>query len=397
MLAQFTMKNVLSFKDETTIDLTSINAYKQHKYNLINGVNDNFVRFAAIYGANASGKSNLYFGLLFFSSVVVSSMNNTVDKTEDNILKRYYHPFKFTEEETPSEYQIVLVDDNNEYRYGFEFTSEKIVSEWLYRKDLSTNRQSMIIERSEADISLGASVRKECEKYKDEIPGSALMLTFFSRLSLQADIFTKVFSDINHMMFFDANHFEERRYIEKLLSGAIDENKEQLIDFLHAIDTGIIDIGYEKVPHGVAFYTCHVGEDKKIYQLNLFRESQGTLKSIVIFILASAVIRDNGVMIVDELNTKLHPLLMKFIIDLFKNEKSRAQLIYTTHDTTLLDTKFFRRDQVWFVEKNEFGYSKLTALSDFKIRSDASFEKDYLSGVYGGIPTLLDYEMEMGD
>jgi AAA15 family ATPase/GTPase len=131
--------------------------------------------------------------------------------------------------------------------------------------------------------------------------------------------------------------------------------------------------------------------------LNLYDESQGTLKSIVIFIISSSVIQSGGLMVVDELNIKLHPLLLKFVIDLFKNEKSRAQLVYTTHDTTLLDTKFFRRDQVWFVEKDDFGYSKLTALSDFKIRSDASFEKDYLSGVYGGIPTLLNYTMEAGE
>ena len=88
---------------------------------------------------------------------------------------------------------------------------------------------------------------------------------------------------------------------------------------------------------------------------------------------------------------------MKFIIDLFKNKKSKAQLIYTTHDTTLLDKQFFRRDQVWFVEKDLYGYSEITALADFKIRSDASFEKDYLSGVYGGIPTLLDYTMDVKD
>ena len=84
---------------------------------------------------------------------------------------------------------------------------------------------------------------------------------------------------------------------------------------------------------------------------------------------------------------------MKFIIDLFYQYKSKAQLIYTTHDTTLMDKKFFRRDQIWFVQKDEFGYSELVALSDFKVRSDASFEKDYLAGVYGGIPFLNDFDL----
>ena len=102
-------------------------------------------------------------------------------------------------------------------------------------------------------------------------------------------------------------------------------------------------------------------------------------------------------MIVDELNVKLHPLLLKFIVDLFYNVDSKAQLIYTTHDTTLMDKKFFRRDQIWFVQKDDFGYSTLSALSDFKVRSDASFEKDYLSGVYGGIPMLKEFTVKAGE
>ncbi len=96
------------------------------------------------------------------------------------------------------------------------------------------------------------------------------------------------------------------------------------------------------------------------------------------------------------LNIKLHPLLLKFIVDLFYGQNSAAQLIYTTHDTTLMDKKFFRRDQIWFVQKDVYGYSTLLALSDFKVRSDASFEKDYLAGVYGGIPLLKEFGMEEG-
>ena len=90
-------------------------------------------------------------------------------------------------------------------------------------------------------------------------------------------------------------------------------------------------------------------------------------------------------------------MLLKFIVDLFYDENSRAQLIYTTHDTTLMDKRFFRREQIWFVQKDEFGYSELLALSNFKVRSDASFEKDYLAGVYGGIPDLKEFDMKEGE
>ena len=105
----------------------------------------------------------------------------------------------------------------------------------------------------------------------------------------------------------------------------------------------------------------------------------------------------NASMFIDELNVKLHPLLLKFIVDLFYEQNTTAQLIYTTHDTTLMDKKFFRRDQIWFVQKDEYGYSELSALSDFKVRSDASFEKDYLAGVYGGIPFLKEFDMKEGE
>ena len=122
----------------------------------------------------------------------------------------------------------------------------------------------------------------------------------------------------------------------------------------------------------------------KDYTLGLYNESDGTLKSILLYILARVAILNDKSLFIDELNDRLHPLLLKYIIDLFYESDSMAQLIYTTHDTTLMDKKFFRRDQIWFVQKDEYGYSELVALSDYKVRSDASFEKDYLAGVYGG-------------
>ena len=140
----------------------------------------------------------------------------------------------------------------------------------------------------------------------------------------------------------------------------------------------------------------HKGKDNNNYPLSLFYESEGTNKSIMLFIYARTAVLNNKSIFVDELNVKLHPLLLKFIVDLFYDENSSAQLLYTTHDTTLMDKRFFRRDQIWFVQKDEYGYSELAALSDYKVRSDASFEKDYLAGVYGGIPKLTDFELKEG-
>ncbi len=397
MIVQFSMRNVLSFKEETVLDLSAIPAYKEHSYNLINlDSGEKLLRVAAIYGANASGKSNLYLGMQMFQNLVMTSMN-TVGEIEENALKRFYVPFAFEDETGTSEFQIVLSNDEAEYTYGFEFDGEHIESEWLYKKDYRTNRLSTLIERDNQSVTIGASIRRECDKYKEQISKESLALTFFSKLNLKTSVFRKVFDEIRGMMIVDTGFYENRHIIERLLPDIIDKNKKDLLDFLAAIDTGIKDISYKTIDKKIAFYTSHVGKDKKQHLISLYSESQGTLKSIIIYIFASYVIAKGGAMIVDELNVKLHPLLLKFIVDLFYNKNSKAQLIYTTHDTTLMDKKFFRRDQIWFVQKDDYGYSTLSALSDFKVRSDASFEKDYLSGVYGGIPMLKEFAVKDGE
>lgn len=197
-------------------------------------------------------------------------------------------------------------------------------------------------------------------------------------------------------MVVSSDFYEGTDLLESWLPGIIDTDKDELIKFLSAIDTGIQDIKYIEKEKEINFITFHKGKDKKVYPLDLDSESEGTIKSIILYICAFGAIYSDKTVFVDELNIKLHPLLMKFIIDLFYDNNSKAQLIYTTHDTTLLDKKFFRRDQIWFVQKDEFGYSQISALSDFKVRSDASFEKDYLAGVYGGIPDLKEFSMKEG-
>lgn len=397
MLVQFMLKNFLSFKEEAVFDMTAINAYKEHQYNLIDiGLKEKFLRVAAIYGANASGKSNLYLAMSFFQRIILESLNN-VDENGFSAIERYYHPFCFDGEFGNSEFQIVEILGEYEYKYGFEYNAECIVSEWLYRKNLKTNRTSIILERTSESVSFGAAIRKECDVYKEQIPSETLALSFFNRLKLKTTLFNDVFMGIMGTLVVDTDFYEDINMLKNLLPQIIDDNKKTLVDFLGAIDTGIKDINYETEDNDTRFFTAHEGKDGKIHEINLFSESQGTLKSIVIFIHAQIAIMGNKSMFVDELNVKLHPLLLKFIIDLFHDNDSSAQLIYTTHDTTLMDKKFFRRDQIWFVQKDEYGYSELTALAEFKVRSDASFEKDYLAGVYGGIPLIKDFELREGE
>ena len=397
MLVQFKMKNVLSFKEETIFDMTAISAYKEHPSNLIDiDKKEKFLRVAAIYGANASGKSNFVWALKLFRRIVSQSLNNVDDETE-SVLKKYSRPFSFEENKGNSEFEIVLILGDEEYQYGFEYNSEKIVTEWLYRKNLKANRKAMIFERAMQEVNLGASVRKKCEAYTEQSPSETLVLSFFNKLNLKTDIFKTVYSGIMDILVFTSDDCENTNFLDAILPRIIDNEKEKLLEFLAAIDIGIKDITYKKKEKETLFFTFHKGEDGELYPLNLYDESEGTIKSIMLYIHAHMAIISNYVLVMDELNVKLHPLLLKFFIDLFYNNDSMAQLIYTTHDTTLMDKKFFRRDQIWFVQKDELGHSELCALSDFKVRSDASFEKDYLAGVYGGIPFLKEFSLKEGE
>lgn len=397
MLVQFMVKNVLSFKDEAVLDMAAVNAYKEHTSNLITiGTKEKFLKVAAIYGANASGKSNLCKAMRYFQKIIKESFDNVDDKALTAIARCYF-PFAFEKKKENSEFQIVEMIDENEYRYGFEYNSDFIVSEWLYRKNIKTNRTSIIFERTNYFVEFGASVRKECDIYKEQIPSETLVLSFFSRLNLGTGVFKEVYAGIMDTLAVSADYLGQTDTVKRFLPKLIDREKENLIEFLTAIDTGIKDITYVKSEKKIAFYTEHVGKDNQKYQLELYDESDGTIESIMLYIFARSAITTGRSLLIDELNVKLHPLLLKFIIDLFYEKNLKAQLIYTTHDTTLMDKKFFRRDQIWFVQKDEFGYSELTALSDFKVRSDASFEKDYLAGVYGGIPLIKDFEMKEGD
>lgn len=400
MLIQFSAKNFMSFKERATLDMTVINSYKEHPSHVIDiGKKEKYLKTTAIYGANASGKSNFLEAFQSFKNIIRTSFNTVDPRMKKYILDEEYAPFLFEDKRDNTEFEIIYIQGEFEYQYGFEYNDKQIVNEWLYRKKIETNRRVRVFERvNTRDILFGSSVKKDVELYAEQVPDDALILSFFGRLKLKTNIFQSVYQTIFFSFFvIDTDSFEE--VFDVQLKSAIDSSvgKRKLLQFLDAIESGIDDIFYKENNEEVDFYTIHRGREGEEYHLDLMRESSGTLKSITIFLIAHQVIEMEGLLIVDELNTKLHPLLLKFIVDIFYEENSTAQLIYTTHDTTLLDKKFFRRDQIWFVQKNDYGESELVALSEFKVRSDASFEKDYLAGVYGGIPLLKDFSIKGGE
>ena len=396
MLIQFTLKNFLSFKDEATLDMSAIPAYKDHEYNLIKTKSgDSFLKVATIYGANASGKSNVFAALCAFQGLVVESFNSTVPG-EESPLRRYYRPFQFDQEQNNTEFEIMFLIEDTEYQYGFEYNEEEIVSEWLYEKNTQTDQTTSLFERNHA-IILSDEIQKECSAYTGQIPKETLVLTFLSRLKLKNPIFKKIYSKITSIIAVTNRYYHSDGVIQGLLPEIIDKDKGNLLKFLDAIGAGITDIEYQTKNQSLYFSTTHEDKDKNKYKLPLYNESEGTIKSILIYAQAQKAIKNHRTMLIDELNTQLHPLLLKFIIDLFYNKNSQAQLIYTTHDTTLLDQRFFRRDQIWFVQKDSGGHSTLTSLAEYQIPREGTFGLNYLAGVYGAIPDLGDFDLKVGD
>lgn len=400
MLVMFRFKNYGPFREEAVIDMRAIKTYKEHPYNLISQCEslDSLLKVVAIYGANASGKSSFVDAYYSFSSLVRNSFQQNNKEDTDSVLTRHYFPFLLDDDssEGNTEYEAIYQYGDYEYRYGFVFNDEQIEFEWLYRVSLKSKRQSCIFERTGNDIELGASVKKACEKYVVNIDSDVLALSFFSSLKLRTHAFSDTIRCVMDILPVSLSkdrqaQFMMNRYFEKDFD---EDEKPKLLSFLSAIDVGIKDITVEKNKKDLTVYAHHIGRNNEMYRFPIELESDGTRRAIAVYSFVRIAVLDGKGLIIDEFNNQLHPLLQKYIIDLFYEESACGQLIYTTHDTTLLDKQFMRRDQVWFASKNDAGESTLYSLADFKIRNDKSFGKDYLGGIYGGIPILKEFSFK---
>lgn len=399
MLVMFRFRNFGPFKDEVVFDMRAIKSYKEHPYNLIlEESGESLLKVASIYGANASGKTHFMRAYRCFRDIVRSSFKNNNKDDSESVLKEHFIPFLFDEEsfENDSEFEAIYRINDYEYKYGFIYNSKCIVYEWLYRTSISTGRQSIILERDSNKIKLGSSVKKTCDKYLSDIDSDVLALSFFSSLKLRNHSFKDVVDCVLSILPVSLSCDGQSKALLDLYFDVDfnDQEKPKLLKFLKAIDVGIKDIEVEKNKKDIIVYTYHSGNDGKQYKVPFDIESDGTKRAISIYsLLRIAVLYGKG-LIIDEFNNQLHPLLQKYLINLFYEDSTKGQLIYTTHDTTLLDKQFLRRDQVWFTSKNEFGESFIYSLAEFKIRNDKSFGKDYLGGIYGGIPILKDFSFK---
>lgn len=426
MLIEFRTANCLSFKEMAEFSMLASKDKTNEDSNtfLFNG--SRFLKSAAIYGANGSGKTNFVQAIDFMRDLVLGI----------SPVRNYAYRLDKTMKEEPSFFEIIFIKDDKRYRYGFELSRKNVLSEWLFY--VPTTRETTLFTREKQNITIGRSF-KEGKVLSDSVKSDKLFLSFVAQLdgAKIAQSIIEWFKDMSVMSGLDSDVSDTVNILSEKGKSS-EKRKKQVLDILHRFDIQIEDItikerdfvplvppsdsdmsdqmkvvieslntlmekeGGGKMPPQVITHrkTYENGKESGLEEFDLQRyESDGTKK---LFALAGSLaqsLETGQTIVVDELESKLHPLVTKEIVKLFNSKisnKKNAQLIFTTHDTNLLQGNHFRRDQIWFTEKDKFGSSHLYSLLEYKPRKDASFQKDYINGRYGAIPYIGDFNSLIG-
>lgn len=401
MLIRFSFKNFKSFKDENCLDMEAT-SLKEHEYNVAKIDNGEYLKVSAIYGANASGKTNVLQAFDYMKNRILVSDDS---KKNSPIDEEKIYSFMINEEPIALEVEI-LAKNNKIYKYGFELLKDNIISEWLYEKRV--NKFYSIFERENNNVTIKTNKIAGLSNIDEK----TLFLNIYSKIDKDNEDFANVYSWFMNSNYLDLGNPNFEGIIGKRVSFKIlnDKNyKKELLKFIKTFDAGIEDIN--TIPDSVEalknnngivdIKVTHKGENGEEKALPFYLESNGTRKMFYLFDFFMDALKNGMVLFVDELDAKLHPLLTRYIINLFHNSdtnKGNGQLIYSTHDTVNLNKDTFRRDEIWFAEKDKDGISTIYSLADYKIndvkvRNDATYNKDYLSGRYGAIPVLEDFEV----
>jgi uncharacterized protein len=417
MLIEFSVGNYRSFKDRVTFSMVAANLVSKDKSLDVNNTVDidkelKLLKAAAIYGANASGKSNLAKALSFMKWFMVNSSKETQSTDEIGI-----EPFRLSTETEgkPSYFELVFLMDGRKYRYGFEVTQERVISEWLFY--IPNVRETKLFER---DINgIKSSKSYNADGVQQRTRSNALFLSVSAQFNV--DIAEKLLNWITDKLNIISG-LHDQAYLSYTIKCFINnKNKDDIVQFIKKLDLGISEIQVEQedftddslpdyIPDDLKKLIVKAGEGKatSIGISHRKFDSDGNLKSIEEFELGShesegtqkvfalagpliTALKEGDILIIDEFDARLHPLISLAIVKLFNSKEANpnnAQLIFMTHDTNLLNNKVFRRDQVWFTEKNRYGATDLYSLVEYQIRNDASFDSDYIKGKYGAIPYI---------
>ena len=397
MLLEFSFANFLSFRDKVTISMvaTALRDRKADIGDATFGVGEDTAislnRCCTLFGANASGKSNVVKALAFFKWFTMNSSKD-VQAAEEIPVRNYALSSVSVAE--PSLFEIMLFAGGNTYRYGIEVNTKEVCREWLYIK--SDKKRSKEIELFYRDgkrfeIHPKFSIGKELAD-KNMVRDNALLLSLAGQFN---DPYAKAIMNwLNDTTIITANS-ETEIWAIALKAMENPETRNRMVEFSRYADLGIEDISLSEL--GVlTSHTQYDDEGRETASVTFSMkesESEGTVKYFSLAYPIIDTLEHGKRLIVDEFGSKLHTLLITRVISLFNTKAgnpNKAQLMVTLHDTNILNNSLLRRDQIWFTQKNGRGESELYSLSDYKVRSDASYEKDYLLGKYGATPIIED-------
>jgi AAA15 family ATPase/GTPase len=388
-----------------------------HKIN-----NVSLLKSAVIYGANASGKSSLLDAMAEMKSIVLLSANLNV--------KYAYRPFLLSiqSKNEPTTFEIELIIDEIIYYYGFIIDKDGIIlKEYLEQKKLQSGaRRVLLFDRDKKEYKIGTTFKegKNLEsKTRDEALFLSVVAQFNGEISLNIRNWFKNFNTLSNLKSEEFEHLSFRKLKDEPF-------KEKIVNLIKSADVGIYDIINKKISfdeldikeeelkilskvfledlrkNGVdTIKTKHIiyNEQNTFYDYETFElnfESDGTQKLLALSAPIIDTLEKGSVLVVDELDNSLHTKLVESIVKLFNSKETNpchAQLIFTTHDTNLLNQEFFRRDQIWFTQKDIFGASELYSLVEYKSgsRNDANLEKNYLEGKFGAKPNISSLGLEV--
>lgn len=392
MLCQFSFKNFMSYKDETIFDLQAepLNEFSDSIIEF-DGVS-NLLPVSVIYGPNGGGKTNLLKALSCLISLVTKPIED-LEKTRSNLILQQNmscEPFSLDADSKnePTEFNIYFRTQKNEFRYYIAIKNDIIVSEVLHRRSLGGKKTAIIFEREEDEIILGASINK-ARVSKDVNP----KMPYLSFLAITYNF--HVIAEVQ--MWFESCII--RNYANPIVEHNImlSEDEQFKSNFIHALnDMGIDVSNYRYDKDAKQIFLSRTVHDNE-FELPFPVESDGTRKVFAALPVLMLALNQGRLVIIDELDAKLHPKLLRYIISLFTNRKinkNGAQLLFTSHDMSTLKNDVFRRDEIWFAALNNEHSSEIYSLYEIRredgarINATASYDKQYLEGRYGADPYL---------
>lgn len=392
MLCQIIFKNFKSYKNETIFDFQAA-ALPEFKETLITTKSaPDLLPVSAVYGPNGGGKSNLLQALSCVISTIVKPVHDLEKNRQSLILQQKVDaiPFIFDEvsAKEPTEFKLFFLIGSNLYCYCIALKDDEVTSESLTRKSVTGKKAAELFNREKSKITLGYSINKKSIN-TDVNP----KMPYLSFLAINYDI-----PEISEVM----TWFESciiRSYANPMVEHQImlekyTEYKNQFIRALNDMDIDITDYRYDE-DNKQLYMKRKLG--KKEYELSFTEESDGTRKLIAALPVILLALREGRLVIIDELDAKLHPKLLRYVILLFKNKdinRHGAQLLFTSHDMSTMKNTIFRRDEIWFAADNEAHESDVYSLHEirgedgYRIKNTATYDKQYLEGRYGADPYL---------